>query len=215
MTKLLLIGAGGHCKVVIDALSRLKHFKVAGIIDLPQKSGELISGIPVTGTDRDLGLFYRRGIRHCHISVGSIGSPALRIKLWKQAAAAGFAFSTIISRHAIVSGTCTIGDGSFVAPGAVINAGAKVGSNCIINTAAVIDHDCVIGDFTHVAPGAVLGGGVSVGKFSHIGTGSSLMQYVTIGKKTVIGMGSVVTKSFGDNLTAFGCPCAVIRENNG
>ncbi|OGS19423.1 MAG: hypothetical protein A2219_00325 [Elusimicrobia bacterium RIFOXYA2_FULL_50_26] len=213
MTELLLIGAGGHCKVVIDAILNLKNFKVAGIIDLPQKAGENIYGIPVIGTDMELDRFYRQGIRHCHVSVGSIGSPALRVKLCKQATSAGFAFSTIISRHAVVSEKSIIGEGTFVAPGAVINAGAKVGSNCIINTGAVIDHDCVIGDFTHIAPRAVLGGGVTVGEFSHIGAGSSLMQYITIGKGTIIGMGSVVTKSFGDNLTAFGCPC-VIRKNN-
>ncbi|MFA5316237.1 MAG: acetyltransferase [Dehalococcoidales bacterium] len=209
--KILLIGAGGHCKVVLDLLLRSKEFKVAGIIDKKERIGERILGVPVNGTDPDLPRFIKAGVKHCFISVGSVGDPRLRVKLYELAKNAGFVFPNLVSPHAIVSSYASLGNGNFIAPGAIINAGSKIGNNCIINTGAIVEHDCVIGDHVHVASGSVMSGGVSVGNRAHIGNGTFIIQGVKIGSGTVIGAGSVVTKDIRKGVVAYGNPC---RERN-
>ncbi|MFA5149156.1 MAG: acetyltransferase [Candidatus Omnitrophota bacterium] len=205
--KILLVGAGGHCKVILDLLLRSKEFKVAGIIDKKERIGERILGVQVNGTDPDLPRFIKAGVRHCFISVGSVGDPRLRVKLYDLARNAGFAFPNLVSPHAIVSSYASLGNGNFIAPGAIINAGSKVGDNCIINTGAIIEHDCVIGDHVHIASGSVLSGGVSVGDYAHIGTGTFVIQNLKIGERAIIGAGSVVTRDVRKNALAYGNPC--------
>lgn len=205
--KILLVGAGGHCKVILDLLLRSKEFKVAGIIDKKERIGERILGVPVNGTDPDLPRFIKAGVKHCFISVGSVGDPRLRVKLYDLAKNAGFVFPNLVSPRAIVSSYASLGNGNFIAPGVIINAGSKVGDNCIINTGAIIEHDCVIGDHVHVASGSVLSGGVSVGDYTHIGTGAFVIQNLKIGERTIIGAGSVVTRDVRKNVLAYGNPC--------
>ena len=211
--KILLIGAGGHCKVVLDLLLSSKEYEVAGIIDRKERIGERVLGVPVSGTDSDLPRFFKAGVKHCFISVGSVGDPCLRVKLYDLAKKSGFGFPNLISPYALVSSRALLGKGNFIAPGAVINAGTKIGDNCILNTGAIIEHDCEVGDFVHVASGSVLSGGVSVGDHSHIGTGTFVIQNVKIGEKTVVGAGSVVTKDIRKGVVAYGNPCRERKQN--
>ncbi|MDD5492622.1 MAG: acetyltransferase [bacterium] len=213
MKKILLLGAGDHAKVIIDALSRLGEFRIAGLIDQPGKVGQKVLNVPIIGTDQDLARLYRRGIKYAFIAVGSIGDPRCRVKLEKLIKKAGYALPNIISLDALVSKFASLGQGNYLAPGVIINAQAVVGNNTIINTGAIIDHDCRIGDYVHLAPGVVLSGGVTVGERTHIGTGSCVSQYIKIGKDTIIGAGSVVVKNIGAKTIAYGNPCKEIRKN--
>jgi sugar O-acyltransferase (sialic acid O-acetyltransferase NeuD family) len=210
--KILLIGAGGHGKVVLDVLLSQEEYIVAGVIDVKKLVGTKVFGGEVIGTDADLPRFFKSGIKHCFIGVGSIGDPSLRVKLYETAKKAGFSFPNVISSRATVSLHATMGEGNYVAPGAIINVGARIGNDCIINSGAIVEHDCVIGDFVHLSPGAVLSGGVTVGDQSHIGTGAAVVQYLKIGKGVMVGAGSVVTKDIRDGVKAFGNPC---RERKG
>jgi len=205
--KIILVGGGGHCKVVIDALLQQDKYDIVGIIDLQERVGNKISGIPIIGADSELENYYKKGIRFSLITTGSIGNPNLRIKLFNLAKKIGFEFPNVVHPNATVSKSAEIGKGNYIAPGVIINSGSIVGNNCIINTGALIDHDCRIGDFVHIAPGVVVSGGVDIGKYSHIGTGSSIIQNLKIGKNTIIGAGSVVVKDIGDNIVAYGNPC--------
>lgn len=211
--KILLIGAGGHCKVVLDLLLRIKEYEIAGIIDLEGRLGSKVFEVPVIGTDGDLPRFFKSGIKHCFISVGSIGDPRLRVKLYNLAKKSGFVLPNLISHDALVSHLVSLGEGNFIAPGVIINASSRIGSNCIINTGAIIEHDCNIGNFVHLSPGSVLSGGVSIGNYSHIGTGSLIIQNVKIGEKVIIGMGSVVTKNISKGMVAYGSPCKEKKSN--
>lgn len=214
MQELILLGGGGHCKVVIDTLLLEGEYKVVGITDLQEKIGKKVAGVPIIGTDSALEDYYKRGVSFSFITAGSIGIPSLRITLFNLAKKIGFEFPNIVHPNATISKFAKIGKGNYIAPGVIINSGANIGNNCIINTGAVIDHDCEIGDFVHIAPGVVMSGGVEIGKYSHIGTGSSIVQNLKIGKNTIVGAGSVVVKDIGDNIVAYGNPCKKRRKNN-
>lgn len=213
MKQIILIGGGGHCKVVINAIRLDNQYEITGIIDLKEKTGNTIAGVPVIGDDTDLIKYISKGIKLCFITVGSTGNPSLRIKLFNNAKKTGLIFPNIIHPRAIISDSVDMGEGNFIGPGVIINPDAKVGDGCIINTGAIIEHDCKINDFVHIAPGVTLSGGVEIGKNSHIGTGTSVIQYLTIGENTIIGAGSTVVKNIGDNMVAYGNPSKVIRRN--
>ncbi|MFA5240441.1 MAG: acetyltransferase [Phycisphaerae bacterium] len=211
--KILLIGAGGHCKVILDLLAQAGNYGVAGIIDLRERLGSKVLGAPVIGTDADLPRFFKSGIKYCFISVGSIGNPCLRIKLYNSAKKSGFLFPNLISADAKVSSQVSLGEGNYIAPGVIVNAGTQIGNNCIFNTGVIIEHDCRIGDFVHLSPGSILSGGVNIGEGSHIGSGSVIIQNIQIGERTVIGAGSVVTKNIRKGMVAYGNPCKERKTN--
>lgn len=213
MDKIILIGGGGHCKVVIDAIALGKKYKVSGIIDVDKKKGQELLGIPIIGNDSCLGGYFQKGIKNCFITAGSIGDPALRIKLYNLASKIGFEIPNIIHPASLISRFIEFGQGNYIAPGAIINAGARIGNGCIINTRATIDHDCTIDDFVHIAPGATLSGGVHIQRCTHVGTGSSIIHGVKVGENSIIGAGSVVTKNIRNNTVAYGNPCKERRKN--
>jgi len=211
--KLVLLGAGGHCKAVIDVLLQMNKYSIEGILDLKENIAKKVLNIPVVGTDSTLNLLLKKGIRHCFITVGSTGDPKKRIVLYKLLKRMNFNFINVISPSAIISQQTKIGHGNFIAPGAIINASTIIGNNCIINTGSIVDHDCDIADNVHIAPGSTLSAGIKIGHNTHVGTGSSIIQYLTIGKNVLIGAGSVVTKNVPDNVLAYGNPCRVIKSN--
>jgi len=211
MKDILLIGGGGHCKSVIDTILGGNQFSIVGILERGKKIGTYVNDIEVIGVDEDLEFYYKEGIRNAFISLGSLGDPRFRIKLYKRTKEIGFNFPVIIDQSAIISRRSIIGEGTFVGKRAVINTNAYIGKNCIINTGAVIEHDCRIEDFVHIAPGSVLSGSVHINENSHIGTNSTIIQNIEIGSNTIIGAGSVVVKDMNKNAKAYGNPC---REVN-
>lgn len=211
---IVLLGAGGHCRVVVDALRELKAYRIAAILGTKRDLGCSVMGIPVCGTDADLKKHYAKGARYCFIAVGSIGNPRVRQGLAASARAAGYEFPSLISPSAAVSRHASIGEGTYAGPASVINAGASVGRHCIINSGCVIEHDCVLGDFVHAAPNSAVGGGARIGEGAHIGIGSVVIQGMTIGAYSTIGAGSVVTRDIAGKVIAFGNPCRV-RGRNG
>lgn len=210
--KILLIGGGGHCKSVLDSILQLKEYSEIGIIDKTENIGGTILEIPIIGCDNDLSELYHAGYHHAFVTVGSIGNPSLRIKLYKLLEKIGFEIPNIIDMTAIVSDYVKMGRGIFIGKNAVINVGTYIEDGSIINTASTIEHDCIINKFCHIAPGAVLCGEITIGENTHIGAGSVIKQQVKIGSNAIIGMGSVVLKDIGDNLKAYGNPCVIVRK---
>lgn len=211
--KLLLIGAGGHCKVILDLLSKSKEYEAVGIIDLKERIGDNVFGVPIVGTDLDLPKFFKKRIKHCFISIGSVGDSNLRAKLYGLARKIGFIFPDLIHPSALISLQAVLGNGNYIAPGVIINAGTQIGNNCILNTGAIVEHDCRLGDFVHLSPGAVLSGGVTIGNHSHIGTGSVVIQGLKVGTRVIVGAGSVVTKNVRSAMVVYGNPCKERKEN--
>lgn len=210
--KIILIGGGGHCKSVLDSLLNSLEYSDVGIIDKKENIGKKIMGVSIIGSDDDLLDIYNRGYQYAFITLGSIGNPALRIKLYNNVKALGFTIPSIIDSTACVSKYSQIESGVFIGKQAVVNAGAAINICSIINTSSIVEHDCVIGEFAHIAPGTVLGGEVMVGNYSHIGSNATVKQQVKIGHNSIIGIGSVVVKDIGDAVMAFGNPCREVRR---
>lgn len=202
---LIILGAGGHAKVLIDALIASSAV-INGIVDPnPALSGTSILGVPVLGGDDVVAGFDPSHIRLVN-GVGSIGLPLKRQQVFDKFKAMGYGFATVAHPSAIVSSDVIIGEGAQIMAGAVIQPGCQIGSNSIINTRASVDHDCIIGDNVHISPGVTLSGGVVVGAGSHIGTGATLIQGISVGSGSMVAAGAVVTKSFTDGAILRGVP---------
>ena len=209
--KLILIGGGGHCKVVISILNKLDNFEIAGIVD-NYKAGSFISGIKIVGTDDDLKDICKSSTHNALITVGSTKDNTKRYTLFNMAKEIGYEFPVIISQEAIVDKSVKIDEGTVIMPGSIINIGSSIGKNCIINTSVIIEHDCKIGNHSHIAPGVHISGAVNIGELSFIGIGATIIQGITIGKNVTIGAGSVVIKDIPDNVIALGNPAKIIKS---
>ena len=208
MSKLLLIGGGGHCRVVADSIYSLDAYEELGIVDWTDSS---CFGIPVVGNDDDLPVLLREGWTDAFITVGSIGNTAIRRRLFRMASQLGFHMPAVADPTAVIARNVEIHDGAYIGKRTVVNPGSTIGVCTIINTGAIVEHDCLVGDFAHVSPGAVLCGQVQVGTDVHVGAGSVVRQQLVIGAGSLIGAGSVVTKDIPVGATAWGNPCKVVR----
>lgn len=206
--KILLIGAGGHCRSVLDSLLKLKLFSEIGIIEKNNVQNENLLNIPILGCDEDLSQLYKSGYEYAFITVGNL---ALRKKLYNLILNIGFKIPIIIDSSAIVSKFSQIDKGTFIGKRAIINSNTIIGENVIINSGAIIEHDCIINSFSHIAPGAVLCGGVEIGENTHIGANSTIREGIKVGNNSMIGMSSVVTKDIDSCQLAFGSPCREVK----
>ena len=200
MTKppLLLIGAGGHALACIDVIEQCGQFQIAGLVGTREEMQTTRLGYPVIGTDEDLPRLLKK-IPHACIAVGQLDSPDMRMALYSRAVDTGFNLPVIISPMAYVSHHATVGAGTIVMHGAVINAAGNVGLNCIINTRSLIEHGASVGDHCHVSTGAILNGNVVIGRGSFVGSGSVVREGVSIGTRCVIGMATSVRYGQPDN----------------
>lgn len=209
--KILLLGGGGHCKSVLDSLLELNEYEKIGIIDRKEKVGNLVMGVPIIGTDDDLPFLFRDGYRYAFLTIGSMGSQSLKIKLFNLIGEIGFNIPIIIDNSAKVSGFAKIEQGVFIGKKSIINADALIQKGSIINSGSIVEHNCQIGAFCHIAPGVVLGGEVVIGENTHLGLNSTLKQQIKIGSNSIIGMGSVVLKNIDSNIIAYGNPCKEMK----
>jgi len=206
-SQLILFGAGGHARSCIDVIECSGTYEVAGLVGLPQEVGTLHFGYQVISTDSDL-LSLAGRFRFAFVTVGQIRSADARIHLYRQLIEAGFELPTIISPLAHVSPHASIGRGSIVMHGSVVNAGAAVGRNCIVNTRALVEHDAAVGDHSHIATGAILNGRVRVGSGTHVGSGSVIKEGVSVGDNCIVGMGLSVRHDLPDGTRFVGEPGA-------
>lgn len=203
---IFLIGAGGHGKVVLDALlqNAVERATLHVSDDDAALSEKQILGcpiaIPAIRQDMAGGSFHL-----------AIGNAAIRQKWHGQLVAAANRPLTVVHPGALVSRFAIIGAGSFVAAGAIIAPGAEIGESVIVNHGAVVDHDCRVGAFSHIAPNATLAGAVMVGTRVLIGAGANILPNLKIGDDAVIGAGAVVLKDIAAGEVYAGIPA--VRMN--
>lgn len=201
MTKpqLILIGTGGHAGSCIDVIEEQDHFKIAGLIGLPEQKGaqHLDYGYDVIGADSDLA-YLANTFRYALIAIGHMKTAEHRIRLYHQLVQLGYELPAIIAPTAHISRNATIGPGTIVMHGAIVNTGASVGNNCIINSRALIEHDARVQDHCHISTGSILNGNVSIGTGSFIGSGSVIKNGVTVGASCFVGMGLGVRHDLND-----------------
>ncbi len=191
MKPLLLIGAGGHARSLIDLIETQGEWHIQGLIGLPEQVGSTVLSYPVLGSDEDLPIL-RSTCPAALLAIGQLPDPAPRQRLASQLKHLGFLCPVVISPNAVVSRHASLGEGSVVGHGAIVNAGATVGTHCIINTGALIEHDAQVGDHCHVSTGALVNGGVHLGHGCFIGSGAMLREGLQLPAGTVISAGKRV-----------------------
>lgn len=197
--KLVLLGSGGHAKVLLDILMQQSKELLAIVSPENSLGDKIFDGIPhYTSDDDAIERFDPKEVKIVN-GVGALPKQSLRTKLFEKFKQRGFEFETLVDHRAIVSPLAEIKEGAQVMPGAIIQAGAQVGVNSIINSGAIIEHDCLIGDFNHVAPGATLSGGVRLDEGVHVGSGATIIQSVTVSRNSIIGAGAIVSKSISES----------------
>lgn len=205
MTKsVYVIGAGGHAKVVIRAVTE-SGYKLAGIFDdALSMRGNKILGIPVLGTTNDIH-------KHDHYpAVIAIGDNRIRQAIANRLKCE---WLSVVHPSAVVDSTVKLGPGTVVMAGAIIQVDAVIQDHVIINTGSSVDHDCEIRSFAHVAPGAHLAGNCRIGAGTLIGVGASVIPGIHIGSSSVIGAGAAVVSDIGDEQTAVGVPARCISKD--
>lgn len=190
--KIVVIGGGGHAKVVASIVKKLGTFEILGYTDNKDR-GPLLS-MPYLGTDEMLPRLKEQYSRlSAVLGIGYLGEGDVRERLVEKLRTIGVTIPAIISPQAIINEEVETREGTVVMDGVVVNSGTRIGKYVIINTCASIDHDCEIGDFTHIAPGVTLSGGVKIGARSLVGVGATVVQYKIVGDQCIIGAGAVVT----------------------
>jgi sugar O-acyltransferase (sialic acid O-acetyltransferase NeuD family) len=184
---ILIYGAGGHARMVIDLVRQGRQYSIAGLVADPPPKEREIAGVPVLGSGGELEALQKRGQRLILNAVGALERPLLRVEIFHRLAELGFAFPAAVHRHATVEPSAGIGAAVQVFSMAHIGAGARIGFGAIVNTGVIVSHDCVIEDYAHLTPGVVLAGTVRVGTGALIGMGVTVHMRVSIGAWARIG----------------------------
>lgn len=194
MAEMIVIGAGGHGKVVISLLKKLSH-SLLGYVD-PLERGTVL-GVQRLGDDGVLpGLLEQYPGCHAAIGVGKVEAVSRRgYRLLARLETMGFVLPPVVSPKAVVNEEVVLGAGTMVFDGVIVNSGAVIGRGCILNTHCTVEHDCGVGHNVHIAPGAVLSGGVTIGDHCMVGAGATVIQGIRVAADCMIGAGAVVVRN--------------------
>jgi sugar O-acyltransferase (sialic acid O-acetyltransferase NeuD family) len=204
--KIVIIGAGGHARMIRNIIQLQGHTVVGYLDDEPSLIGQRIDDVPVLGR-----IVTYQSYTYDKMVLG-IGSNPIRFVLrtiqlkdipidyWHKA----------IHPTAVIGDFTTIGVGTVIMAGVIINPGTEIGQHTIINTGAIVDHDCIVSDYVHIAPGVNLAGGIKIGTGTLVGIGTSVIPYQSIGSWSIIGAGAVIISDLPSNLTAVGVPAKII-----
>lgn len=202
MNRLIIVGAGGHGKVIADNALKNGYTDICFVDD--HATGSCM-GFPIIGMSEDLP---KLNDGKTDFVIG-IGNNAIRKKIAQEY---DVHWVTLIHPSAQLALNVSVGRGTVVMAGAVVNACAMIGEHCIINTCAVIEHDNVIEDYVHISPKAALGGTVRIGTGTHVGIGATVVNNVGICANCIVGAGAVVIRNIVNGGTYVGVPARKIRE---
>lgn len=212
MKNILIFGASGHAKMIIDIIEKNNNYRIKGFIDSYKPLNEVISDYKIIGRLNDIpDLIKVLNIDGIVIAIGD-NYTRQKVTVDIKNVDSQLKFVSIIHPSAVIASDVIIDDGSVIMANTVVNAGAKIGKNCIINTASTLGHDSVMQDFSSLASGVTIAGGVKIGICSAICLRAILIQNIVIGNNTVIGAGSLVLKSIGNLKQAFGSPIDTIKD---
>lgn len=216
--KILIVGSGQHCRVVLYNMRAQGVFSPVGIADIdPGRWGTEIEGVPIIKDYQDFDdatldrIGSDLGTRKFFIGLGAM---KIRQRLFEYFISMGWQSVNIIHPDAVVSPTASLGTGILIEAGCLITPSPIIGDNVVVNTGSQVNHDNVIGNSVYLASGVLLSGGVVIGENTLIDDGVIVCLGKQVGKGCIVGAGSVITKNIPDRVIAYGNPCKVIRPND-
>jgi sugar O-acyltransferase (sialic acid O-acetyltransferase NeuD family) len=203
--KIILIGGGGHCKSVIDVIEQENKFEILGIIDVKEKIGSKVLNYEVIGCDDDIEELSKTH-ENFFITFGQGKTNTFRKQIFAKLKSLNLNLPIIKSPFSHVSKHSVIGEGTIIMHGAIVNAGAKVGVNCILNTQSLIEHDVEVGNHCHISTKATLNGSVKLGDSVFAGSTCVIKDGLSICENVTIGTGAAVVKTIKEPGIYVGCP---------
>jgi sugar O-acyltransferase (sialic acid O-acetyltransferase NeuD family) len=207
--KLIVIGSGGHAGVVIDIIETSTDYKIIGVTTKDDEIREFI-GYPVLGNDDILFEFKNNGINKVAIGIGGYRNNALREKSYNFLKSHGLEPVKLIHKSAVISRSVSIGEGSVVFPGVVMNTHVKIGNNVIVATSSSIDHETIIEDHVLVSAGVTIGAYAKIGSGSLIALGVKIISGINVCSNALVGAGAVVVKDITEPGLYLGIPAKKI-----
>ncbi|MFN2744354.1 MULTISPECIES: acetyltransferase [Bacillus] len=209
MQAIVIIGAGGHGKVIKDIVEECPDLSLAGILDdrfesLARKNGLYYGSAHATG---EMLRFFPDAK-----FIIAVGRNEVRKKLFESLGLPLERYAVLVHPSAVISSSARIENGTVVMAKSVIQADAHIGMHSIINTGAIVEHDNRIGDYVHLSPGTILTGGVTVMDEAHVGAGTVVIPGKRLGRRSVTGAGAAVIDDIPDDSTAVGVPARAIKS---
>jgi len=222
-----IIGAGGHAKVVYDAILSAEQHEVIGFVDdNVDLIGTTLYSLPIVGNIADLD-----SVEGYIVAIGNNTVRQEKVVFYSQSPLTttplppfikgdvvrglshGYVPITVIHPRAVIAETALIGEGTVVFANVVVNPEARIGKHVILYTACTIDHECDIADYAYISPGCNVGGQVKIEACAFLGIGAVVLPRITVGAWSIIGAGAVVTKDIPAHVTAVGVPAKVIKQH--
>ncbi|CAH1192899.1 Putative acetyltransferase EpsM [Paenibacillus plantiphilus] len=204
---LVLLGAGGHAKVLLDIIRQTNN-TILGVV-----APEAVNiGVPYIGNDDQLVSQFPPDSVLLVNGIGSVGKISTRKAVFDSFKQQGYRFETLIHYSATVSASTKLSEGVQIMAGVIIQPGVTLGSNTIINTRSVVDHDCKLGEHVHISPGAILCGNVLIEPEVHIGAGATIIQSIRIRRGSIVGAGAVVISDVSSRSLVVGVPAKEINR---
>ena len=190
--KIVLLGSGGHAKIVADIIEEAAKYDIVGVVT--EHGVDRFLGYPVLGNDDVLPRLFQEGLRKAAMGVGGFRENTLRKNVYIKTKSMGFCFPPMIHPSAVISKTAVIGEGAVIFAGVVVNPCVIVGENVIIATGSTIDHDTTIEDHVLVSAGVTVGANDVIRAGALLALGSKIVSGLTVGKDVLVGAGAVVTR---------------------
>lgn len=211
LPKIVIIGGGGHAKVVIELIRSRNEYEIVGILDPQLERGTRVLDVEVLGSDAQLDELLAQGVQNAAVGLGSWGDNSIHGRIFKNLKDKGYHVPALIHQHAIVSNHVAIGEGSQIMAGAVIQPNTVIGSNTVINTGSIIEHDCRIGDGVYTGSRVACSGFVTIGNDCFIGSGVTIIPQIKISKFSFIAAGAVVVSDIEEAQKVRGVPAKVFQ----
>ncbi len=206
----VIVGAGGHGRVVLDVMLHEGRHHVVGFLDSnPDLHGEHVDGVEVLGPIQRLPNLKEQGVKGAIIAVGHNGT---RRNFCEQVQRFGFELVSAIHPSANIANNVSLGRGVVVAAGVLVCAHCQIGDGVILNTGCLVDHETMIGTACHICPGVKIAGRVTIESGAFVGIGATIIQYVRVGHDAVVGAGAVVLKDVQPMSTVVGLPAREVKS---